>query len=75
MPLSPGLVPTADPYACCDGADSHRRGDVPKTFVFGTLRKTPENLKVYAWIGVPKEAPKSKCQNLANFMSFGTLVL
>ncbi len=51
------------------------RGEVPKTFVFGTLRKTPENLKVYAWIGVPKEAPKSKCQNLANFMSFGTLVL
>jgi hypothetical protein len=42
--------------------------------VFGTLRQTPQNPGVYAWDGVPKPVPKSKFQNLANFMSFGTFV-
>jgi hypothetical protein len=46
---------------------------VLKTSVFGALRQTPQNSGVYAWDSVPKGVPKSRFQNLAYSVVFGTL--
>jgi hypothetical protein len=59
--------------------DPRRRGRVNASFFnklvrFRNTLESIKNLRVYPWADVPELVPKSKSQNLANFLGFDTLV-